>query len=399
MKRSIGLYIHWPYCLSKCPYCDFNSHVTDTLDVEKWIKAYKNAIDRYQYYFENRELVSIFFGGGTPSLMPVELVESVLNHIRLRAGGLPPEITLEANPTSVEASKFFSFRNLGINRLSLGIQALNDNDLKFLGRQHSASEALEALNLSRSVFERVSFDLIYTRPGQSLEDWEAELSEALSYDPDHLSMYQLTIERQTPFFQMHKRGVFQMPNDELAADLYEKTEVMISDKGLYSYEVSNYAVPGRECRHNLVYWEGEEYIGIGPGAHGRIISSDEQKDKSSGTESVWLATRQHRSPDIWSQKMSQGDKDVESAERIPNLERAREVLMMGLRLEKGIFFEKLTSIAGPEWQNVINIPAVQTLYDQGYMKPLDDRYALTVQGRLVLDSVLDFILKTRDVAA
>src|SRR5262252_8891286 len=267
---GFGLYVHWPFCLSKCPYCDFNSHVREAIDHERWRDALLLELDHYAADTPARRLTSIFFGGGTPSLMAPDTVAAVIERAARHWPFAPDiEITLEANPTSVEAGKFAGFRSAGVNRVSLGVQALNDADLKFLGRHHSAAEARAAIEIARRSFRRHSFDLIYARPGQSAAAWRAELAEAIALAGDHLSVYQLTIEPETVFGAAHRRGELQVPEEEDAAALYELTQELLGAAGLPAYEISNHARPGEESRHNLAYWRYRTYAGIGPGAHGR----------------------------------------------------------------------------------------------------------------------------------
>ena len=377
-KRPMGIYIHWPYCLSKCPYCDFNSHIGTEIDDKRWINAFIKALGHYAHILKNRQVVSIFFGGGTPSLMPVNLVEEILDEIHRLAGYLPDEITLEANPTSVERDKFKSFSNAGITRVSLGVQALNTHDLKFLGREHSVKDALKALEIAKENFTRTSFDLIYARPGQIKQDWEVELKRALEFCPDHMSLYQLTIEPQTPFYIRYKRGEFDIPTQEEAALLYETTEDITSQNGLLSYEVSNYAKKEQECRHNLVYWLGQDYIGIGPGAHGRFYNEDMQH---------WTGTRHHRSPDIWLDKTSEHGNGAETCEVVSSQERDQEIVMMGLRLKDGIDLNHLDNPG-----KTVRLSALETLEKEGYLIKDQSNIRLTPSGRLVLDAVLDYIL-------
>ncbi|HEY9537310.1 MAG TPA: radical SAM family heme chaperone HemW, partial [Kiloniellaceae bacterium] len=285
-RAGFGVYLHWPFCRSKCPYCDFNSHVRESIDQARWRAALLSDLEHAAAKSGPRRVSSVFFGGGTPSLMPAETVAAALEKIAA-LWGLPAgtEVTLEANPTSAEAARFAAFARAGVNRLSLGVQALDDAALKFLGRQHSAAEALAALGLARSAFPRISFDLIYARPGQGTRSWRDELAEALALQPEHISLYQLTIEEGTAFHGAWRRGELVLPEQEAAATLYEATALHLAEAGLPAYEISNHARPGGECRHNLTYWRYGDYVGIGPGAHGRL-SWDGAKH----------ATRQHRAP-------------------------------------------------------------------------------------------------------
>ena len=289
-----GVYVHWPFCKAKCPYCDFNSHVNDSIDHEKWAQSYLREIDHVAAMTPGRHVTSIFFGGGTPSLMQPQTVERILNHIhKVWPVANDVEITLEANPTSVENKKLQDFKTAGINRVSIGVQSLREHDLKFLGREHSASEAVNAIQIANDLFDRVSFDLIYARPDQKISVWREELQEAVQYVTGHLSLYQLTIEQGTPFYTQHARGEFRIPEQDQAGEFYEVTQEILEKAGLSAYEISNHAVEGQESAHNLTYWRYGDYAGIGPGAHGRL-SIDGQK----------FAARTHRAPDIWLGKVS-----------------------------------------------------------------------------------------------
>ena len=383
MQDTGGIYIHWPYCLSKCPYCDFNSYTGQKADDELWIRAYQIWLRNHKDWLESRDLKSVFFGGGTPSLMDPRIVESVLIEIEQLSGQTPKEVTLEANPTSSEKDKFSDFASAGVNRLSLGVQALDDMALKFLGREHSASDALDALQMARTVFDNVSFDLIYARPGQSLSQWKKELDRALSYKPSHMSLYQLTIEPGTAFYQKHKRGDFQMPDDEYQAELYDLTTDLTTDHGLESYEVSNYARPGRESEHNLIYWRGDEYLGIGPGAHGRLKNLQN-----------WVATRQHSAPDIWLERTHSNIRNAEKTFCLTATQRAEEILMMSLRLKNGVDLHDFQEKTNLSVKELIDTGALKTLVNEGYVQQSDQAIAVTKQGRLVLDSVIGYLLRS-----
>lgn len=323
----LSLYIHWPFCLAKCPYCDFNSHVRAQIDEDLWEAMLLQELHRAHHETGDRSLVSIFFGGGTPSLMHPQtvarLIETAIN-LWQKTDNL--EITLEANPTSIEVEKFKDLRLAGVNRVSIGVQALNDAALKQLGRRHSATEALKAVEIGQSVFNRVSFDLIYARPGQALEDWRTELQQALKMGTEHLSLYQLTIEPGTAFAPLHARGELILPEEELAADLYEMTTELSTAHGLPPYEISNYARPGAECRHNKVYWAYGDYSGVGPGAHGRLTLASGQK----------VATRQSKAPETWLYQVEfENTGDAERVALSPQ-EQSLEAVMMGLRTVWGV---------------------------------------------------------------
>jgi len=324
---GFGLYIHWPFCQAKCPYCDFNSHVASSIDQDRWKRAYLAEIARVGGETRGRVLNSVFFGGGTPSLMNPDLVAGILEAVR--AAWTPAndiEITLEANPTSVEAGRFSGYRQAGVNRVSMGIQALNDPDLKALGRLHSVAEARAAFDIARSNFDRVSFDLIYGRQNQTLADWQAELREALAMSVDHLSLYQLTIENGTAFGDRFARGRLPgLPGEDLGADLYFQTQQMCEAAGMPAYEVSNHAKPGHESRHNLIYWRGGDYVGIGPGAHGRL-----------GLSGVRYATDTALAPSVWLAAVEQTGSGELSRTPLGAQDQIAEFLMMGLRLREGV---------------------------------------------------------------
>ncbi len=324
--EPLALYVHWPFCLAKCPYCDFNSHVRERIDQRRFAAALRTELAWEAARLGPRPLGSIFFGGGTPSLMAPETVADIIDAARrLFVATDDIEITLEANPTSVEAGRLAAFAAAGVNRASLGVQSLREESLRLLGRQHDAAQAVAALGLARKTFPRVSFDLIYARPGQTLADWRAELHEALALAADHLSLYQLTIEPGTAFEGLHRRGGIVLPDDDDAAALYDATAEAAARFGLLAYEVSNYARPGAESRHNLAYWRYGDYAGIGPGAHGRLMLG--------GT---LLATRRHRAPEVWAERVERQGHATTHEEVLSPRERAREMLLMGLRLTEGI---------------------------------------------------------------
>ena len=332
-----GLYIHWPFCLSKCPYCDFNSHVREHIDQEKFKTAFVRELEYYAQLTNHLPVSSIFFGGGTPSLMPADTVAAIIDtaqknwHFKNDI-----EITLEANPTSTEVEKFHDFKAAGVNRVSLGVQSLRDDELQKLGREHSAAQAIRAIETSQNVFDRSSFDLIYAREGQTLKAWEAELREGLTYADAHMSLYQLTIEPGTAFHTRFQRGDLTIPDDETAAEFYELTQSMMGDAGLPAYEVSNHAKPGEESRHNLIYWHYGQYAGIGPGAHGRI-----------DIDGTRHATRAHRAPESWADKVLEKGQGAHPFECLNKVEQAQEALMMGLRLTGGIHTVSYTHLTLP----------------------------------------------------
>ncbi len=379
---QFGLYVHWPFCLSKCPYCDFNSHVHDSVDHAAWRKALVDEIHHYAAQTPGRKLTSIFFGGGTPSLMQPETVAAVID----AAQGAWQfsnniEITLEANPTSVEIGKFRAFRQAGVNRVSLGIQSLRENDLIFLGRKHSVEEAQNAIDIAAKTFDRFSYDLIYARPHQTVEAWQAELKEALALSDAHLSLYQLTIEPGTAFFAQHARGDFMIPNDMAAGDLYEVTQDTLNAAGMPAYEISNHAKPGEESRHNLTYWRYGDYAGVGPGAHGRL-TLDGQK----------IATRAHRAPDIWLKNVAAQGHGAHPVETITPEERFTESLMMGLRLSEGVPLARLEHESGRSRADFFDPKKLQALQDEGYLIHDNDHIAATAAGRQRLNALLSFLL-------
>ena len=378
----LALYIHWPFCRAKCPYCDFNSHVADDIDHTRFAAAYRREMEHMaMHYGGGRQLESLFFGGGTPSLMPPWLVAGIISDAESLFGFTPEiEITAEANPTSSEATLFGGFRDAGVNRLSLGVQSLRDDGLDFLGREHSAGEAVAALREARVAFERVSIDLIYARQGQSLAEWDDELAMALDLDLDHLSLYQLTIEAGTHFYTRTRRGETLTADDGLAADMYAATSRIMTEAGIPAYEVSNHARPGAECRHNLVYWQAEDWIGIGPGAHGRI---------SAGTSRRGLATR--RSPIGWIEAVEKDGHAIETIVEDGPEDAVAERLMMGLRLASGIELASLASRFG-EPTSLIDMSARDDLVGARLLANDPDRLRVTEPGRLLLNQILAALL-------
>jgi len=334
---TFGVYVHWPFCAQKCPYCDFNSHVRHKgWDEERFLSAYKREIDWIADRIGPRVATSVFFGGGTPSLMRPATVAGILDHIAKRWSiARDAEITLEANPGSVEAARFRGFRDAGINRVSIGVQSLRDDELRKLGRIHSVAEAKMALDIARNTFERFSFDLIYARPGQTADEWRRELQEALGLAGDHLSLYQLTIEPDTPYAALHAAGKLVIPDEYDASALYEITEEMTAARGLLAYEVSNYARPRSESRHNLLYWRYGEYAGIGPGAHGRLVTGDQRE-----------ATMTERNPEAWAALVEENGNGIQDLAALSQDEQADEMLLMGLRLSEGVDLWNLAEVGG-----------------------------------------------------
>lgn len=371
---GFGIYIHWPFCLSKCPYCDFNSHVREGVDHGRWERALVRELDYYAAQTKGRKVSSIFFGGGTPSLMSPRTVEAVINavarHWSLSAGA---EITLEANPTSVESGKFRDFRAGGINRLSLGVQALNDADLKFLGRQHSVAEALHAVELAAFFFPRFTFDLIYARPGQTMAVWQDELRQALSFAASHLSLYQLTIEQGTAFHTLYQRGDFVLPDEDGKGELYEMTQEMMEAENMPAYEISNHAKAGEESRHNLTYWRYGDYAGIGPGAHGRRGG---------------LATVRHKKPENWLGAVARNGNGLRTEDRLQPAEQAREALLMGLRLQEGVDLGQVAKRCKVDVRTLVNHRHADVLEHHGLVLREGDRLTVTATGMLLLDRIL-----------
>lgn len=376
---GFGIYLHWPFCQAKCPYCDFNSHVAQQVDHARWARAYLSELERMRSLTGERVVRSVFFGGGTPSLMPPELVAQLLERIaRLWPQANDCEVTLEANPTSVEAARFHGFRDAGINRVSVGIQALNDADLRRLGRLHTVAEATRAFDLARTIFPRASFDLIYARQHQSLANWRAELGEALQMEAGHLSLYQLTIEDGTAFGDRYQSGKLGgLPDDDNAADMFLLTQEMCSDAGLPAYEVSNHARDFHEGRHNLVYWRYGDYLGVGPGAHGRLTADGQR----------W-AQHSTRMPNAWLEQVEKTGNGEQPPQPLPLPEQAAEYLMMSLRLKEGSSLKRYESLAGTP------LDAVKTaeLQESGHLWLNDDRIGATDAGRAVLNAVLRQLL-------
>ena len=374
--NAFGVYLHWPFCLSKCPYCDFNSHVRHAaIDEARYVRAFEAEIAATAARIPGRTVSTMFFGGGTPSLMQPSTVAAILDAVAKHWSIAPDvEITLEANPTSVEAERFRGYRAAGVNRVSLGVQSLDDRVLKELGRMHSADEALAAVAVARSVFERYSFDLIYARPGQAPQSWKAELNRAIAEAAEHLSLYQLTIEPETAFHALQSAGKLVIPDSDAARELYDLTIDTCMRAGLPAYEISNHARPGAECRHNLVYWRGAEYAGIGPGAHGRL-----------NVGSARIATATEKRPETWLMRVESLGHGVIDDEPLTREERADEYLLMGLRLAEGIDPARFRDISGRE----LDPKRVAILHSEGAVE-------MTAQGHLrvtqacfpVLDAVV-----------
>lgn len=373
-EGGFGLYVHWPFCQSKCPYCDFNSHVVASVDHDRWRAAYVQEIARYAELVPHRVLNSIFFGGGTPSLMPPETAAAIIDAARAAwPMANDPEITLEANPTSVEAGRFAGYAQAGVSRVSLGVQALDDVDLRRLGRLHSVAEAIQAFEIAKKYFTRTSFDLIYARQGQTLGGWQSELRRALDLAVDHLSLYQLTIENGTAFGERHAEGKLRgLPEVGLAADMYQATRDICGAARLNAYEVSNHARPGAESRHNLIYWRYGDYVGIGPGAHGRL-----SHDRGRHATEAW------RMPGEWLDRVERGSGESLRA-ALPAHEQATEFLLMGLRLSEGIDMARFERLAGAP----LDAETVRHLDEIGMIRIENGRLCATEAGRAVLNAVI-----------
>jgi oxygen-independent coproporphyrinogen-3 oxidase len=373
---AFGVYVHWPFCLSKCPYCDFNSHVRHApIDEERFVRAFTREIETTAARSPGRDVSSIFLGGGTPSLMQPQTVGAILEaigkHWRVADD---VEVTLEANPTSVEATRFRGYRDAGVNRVSLGVQALDDASLKALGRLHTAREALDAVAIARSVFDRYSFDLIYARPDQTPAMWTEELQRAIAEAAEHLSLYQLTIEQGTPFFGLHTAGKLKTPNEAIARALYDVTQEICARHGLPAYEISNHARPGAECRHNLVYWRGQEYAGIGPGAHGRL-----------DIDGVRHAIATEKRPEAWLMRVEAIGNGIVVDDLLNSEERADEFLLMGLRLREGIDPQRYAALSG----RALDPQRITILREEGAITiSPDGRLRVTQDGFPVLDAVV-----------
>ncbi|MEC5292511.1 radical SAM family heme chaperone HemW [Aurantimonas sp. C2-6-R+9] len=375
-EPGFGVYVHWPFCAAKCPYCDFNSHVRHRpIDQARYAAAFERELTDAARRSAGQTVTSIFLGGGTPSLMEPATVARVLDAVAANwtiANGA--EITLEANPSSVEAERFRGYRAAGVNRVSLGVQALNDRDLKLLGRLHDVEQALHAIGLAREIFPRLSFDLIYARPDQTVDAWEAELTRALDLAADHLSLYQLTIEEGTPFFALHKSGKLKVPDGELSAELYEATQRLTAARGLPAYEISNHAVPGAESRHNLTYWRYGLYAGVGPGAHGRLMGEDGRH-----------AISNEPLPETWLKMVESWDSGAVVDDLLAPDEEADELLLMGLRLTEGIDLARWRRLSGRD----IDANSEADLRAHGMVERLGpDRIRATPAGMLVLDAVV-----------
>ena len=381
--QDLALYVHWPFCVSKCPYCDFNSHVRNIVDQAAWRDALLADLRHEAALLPGRRLTSVFFGGGTPSLMPPDTVAAVLDAaVAAWTPAADLEVTLEANPSSVEAARFADLARVGVNRVSLGLQSLDDEGLRFLGRAHDTGEGLAALDIAQAVFPRVSFDLIYALPGQRLDAWATELDRALSFGTEHLSLYQLTVEPGTRFATDAAAGRLVIPDGDSAADLFELTRAATASAGLPAYETSNHARPGAESRHNLTYWRYRDYAGIGPGAHGRRGG---------------LATVRRKKPENWLSAVDRNGHGIEREDPLGPHTRAVEALLMGLRLTEGVDLDRLARLAGGEAP--IDPPAIALLERQGLLARAGPRLRATDAGALLLDGILRAVVRPEAVAA
>ncbi len=373
---GFAVYVHWPFCASKCPYCDFNSHVRfEPPDQPRFVAAFDREIAYWAERSGKRKISSIFFGGGTPSLMEPKTVGAILESIEKRwSVASNVEITLEANPTSVEATRFAGFRAAGINRVSMGVQSLNDADLKTLGRLHTAAEALKAISVARAHFKRYSFDLIYARPGQTVLGWKEELNRAIDEAAEHLSLYQLTIEEGTPFHALHAAGKLVMPDDDLSRELYDLTQDITAARGLPAYEISNHARLGAECRHNMVYWRSGDFVGVGPGAHGRVTLEDRR-----------IATSNEKSPETWLSMVEKQNESLVIEDRLTADQNGDEFLVMGLRLVEGIDPARFTALTG----RGLSRERINSLVADGLLAVSPNgRLRVTAEGFPVLDFVV-----------
>jgi oxygen-independent coproporphyrinogen-3 oxidase len=379
---GFGLYVHWPFCLSKCPYCDFNSHVAEHVEHDRWRAALLTELRHAASLTPGRRLDSIFFGGGTPSLMAPSTTAAVIAEATaLWQPAEDLEITLEANPGTIDAARFADFKAAGVNRLSLGVQSFDDAELKFLGRAHDAATAIRGIELAASLFERFSFDLIYARPGQSVENWRAELDRALGFGPGHISVYQLTIEPGTQFHTRHARGEIVLPEDEIGAKMFEATAESLDAAGLPAYEISNHARPGEECRHNLVYWRGGDYAGIGPGAHGRLTFNG-----------AVHAERRHRAPAIWLERVERDGHATVESEPVNAETRIEELVMTGLRLTSGIDAALFRRITGKALDDMLDPARLDALREEGLVVGDEAGIRATGEGRIRLNAVIGYLL-------
>lgn len=383
--HPIALYVHWPFCLSKCPYCDFNSHVSSTIDHDLWRNSYLKELEYFLPELSKRKIRTLFFGGGTPSLMEPETVKAIIDWLKKRDLFITGEveITLEANPTSVETKKLKEFYNAGINRISIGTQSLVAEDLHKLGRTHTPDAAIKAIKSAKSIFPSYSFDLIYARENQKLLSWKKELEEAMKLAGGHISLYQLTIEKGTKFYSMHEKGELFLPENDLAADMYEWTKEYLKGLGYNRYEISNFAIPGHECKHNLAYWNYDEYLGIGPGAHSRICLEE---------SSTPIALMHYNKPDKWLNLVQECGHAIQTREKLLRNEIIEEVLMMGLRLQDGISDIKLKKYLNKSFDEILDLKAVENLMNKGFLEYENNRLKLSNKGIIMHSYIVPRII-------
>ncbi|MFK7967771.1 MAG: radical SAM family heme chaperone HemW [Rickettsiaceae bacterium] len=385
--KPISIYIHWPFCLSLCPYCDFNSHVANTIDHNRWLKAYKTELGHFAPMIKNKEVKSIFFGGGTPSLMQPLVVQGIIDKIA-SIGTISDscEITLEANPTSYETNKFKQFKSAGINRVSLGVQSFNEKDLSVLGRKHSSQEAISAINSASNIFSRYSFDLIYARPDQTLKKWQEELKFALTLAKSHISLYQLTIEKGTPFFNLFRSNKLLLPSNDDAAELYEWTGGFLKENNYNRYEISNYSKSNEECIHNLCYWNYNEYIGIGPGAHSRIHS------KASVS-----AIMMHHKPDKWLDAVESNGHAIQNNTILSTDEIIEELIMMGTRLAHGIKEESVEKLLNLKFKDILNLNILKQYISKQLVSIDNNVLKLSDSGLLLHNYLIARLINTNKI--
>ncbi|HJD62739.1 MAG TPA: radical SAM family heme chaperone HemW [Rickettsia endosymbiont of Degeeriella rufa] len=382
--NDLSIYIHWPFCLSKCPYCDFNSHIANSTDDDNWLKSYEKEIEYFKDIIQNKYIKSIFFGGGTPSLMNPKIVEGIINKIsKLARIDKQTEITLEANPTSFETEKFKAFKAAGINRVSIGVQSLREDDLKKLGRTHDSLHAIKTIESANKIFSRVSFDLIYARSSQKLKDWQQELKQAMELVTGHISLYQLTIEKGTPFYKLFHDGNLILPNSDMAAEMYKWTNDYLESQNYFRYEISNYAKKGQECVHNLTYWNYNDYLGIGPGAHSRII----ENPSSVSAIMMW-----HK-PEKWLEAVNNKNNGIQTNSKLTKQEIIEEILMMGLRLKNGINISALEQKIDAKLENILDISSLNH-YQELDLISLDENLYLTDKGLMLHSYIVPRLLQT-----
>lgn len=378
MLLPLHVYIHWPFCKSKCPYCDFNSHVRERINEETWLEGYLKEIEYFKEFIKSRSIKTIFFGGGTPSLMSPSTIKSIIDKLYQISPFENIEITIEANPTSSSASKFKQFKEAGINRISIGVQSFSDKDLKFLGREHSYKEAIETIEQAAQIFDNYSFDLIYARPEQTIQEWNKELETALKYVKNHLSLYQLTIEKGTSFYSDFQKKKFEIPDQELALELYELTGTMLKNKGLARYEISNYSLPGKESMHNLGYWKYREYLGIGPGAHSKI------KFDQTNLHHIFMI----HNPENWLNSVMGHSHGIQQNTRMIISEIALEYLMMGFRLEEGIDLEYFYTTFNKEIMTLLSKEHLDYFETNNFLSYNEKNLKLTEPGKMVMNHII-----------